>query len=80
MTGQDEQGRDEATEAAENVAERVESWEYSAEPDTVREKLDEGLDEAGVDVPEEERENLVEQIKDGESSPEVDGARPDGSA
>lgn len=79
MTEQSEHGREEATEAAENVAERVESWEYSAEEDTVREKLDEGLAEAGVDVPQDEREKLVDQIKDAESSPQVDDARPDGS-
>lgn len=69
-------GGDEAAEAAQHVADSVESWEYSAEEDTVRGQLDEGLDEAGVDVPEEEKDKLVDQIKDDETSPHVEQAEP----
>jgi hypothetical protein len=39
-----QQEQDAATEAAQHVVDEVTSWEYSAEPDTIESKLDEGLE------------------------------------
>lgn len=69
-------GHEEATEAAQHVADSVESWQHGAEEATVREELDEGLADAGVDVPGQEKEQLVDQIRDDEDSPRVDQADP----
>ncbi len=73
--------QDAATEAAQNVVDEVTSWEYSAERDTIEERLDEGLEQAGVDVDEPERQRLVEEIDEvkqdeGRGAPDVESARP----
>ncbi len=75
--------QDAATEAAQNVVDEVTSWEYSAERDTIEERLDEGLEQAGVDVDEPERQRLVEEIDEvkqdeGRGAPDVESARPAG--
>lgn len=70
-----QQDADAAQEAAQRVADSVESWESTAEESTVREQLDEGLDEASVDVPPGEKDRLVDEIKD-RDAPEVDDAEP----
>ena len=72
---------DAATEAAQNVVDEVTSWEYSAEPDTIESRLDEGLEQAGVDVDEQERQRLVDEIDEvkqdeGRGAPDVESARP----
>lgn len=69
-------GRQEATEAAQHVADSVESWQHGAEESTVREELDEGLADAGVDVPDPEKDELVDQIRDDEEPARVDRADP----
>ncbi len=79
----DEHEQDAATEAAQNVVDEVTSWEYSAERDTIEERLDEGLEQAGVDVDEPERQRLVEEIDEvkqdeGRGAPDVESARPAG--
>jgi hypothetical protein len=76
MTERHSAGKDEAEEAAQRVADSVESWEYSAEPETVEQELDSGLEEAGVEVTAGERDKLVQQIKDDDASPDVEDARP----
>ena len=73
--------QDAAKEAAQNVVDEVTSWEYSAEPDTIGSKLDDGLEEAGVDVDDEERRRLVEEIDDvkqdeSRGAPDVTSAQP----
>ena len=69
-----------ATEAAQRVVDEVSSWEYSAERDTISERLDQGLREAQVSVDDEERTRILAAInamKDEESSPpQVRSARP----
>lgn len=80
MSEQPRPGQDEATEAAQNVADSVESWEYSAEEETVRDELDRGLEDAGVQVPQQEKDKLVDQIKAEDDDPEVERARPDEEA
>jgi hypothetical protein len=72
--------RDAAAEAAQNVVDEVTSWEYSAEPDTIGDALDDGLEQAGVTVDAEQRRRLVEGIDavkhhDG-GAPTVDSAEP----
>ncbi|WP_256842175.1 hypothetical protein [Ornithinimicrobium cryptoxanthini] len=61
-------------EAAENVVERVESWDEGAEPATVRENLEEGMEEAGVQVEDAELDRMSEDIHDDGSTeaPEVE--------
>jgi len=76
MTERHSAGHDEAEEAAQRVADSVESWEYSAEPETVEDQLDAGLEEAGVEVPTGERDKLVQQIKDDDATPDVTEAKP----
>lgn len=58
----DQEREDAAAEAAQNVVDEVTSWEYSAEPDTIGSRLDEGLREAGVEMDEDERRRIVEEI------------------
>lgn len=69
-----------ATEAAQRVVEEVSSWEYSAERDTIAERLDQGLRDAKVAVDEDERSRILAEInemKDEESDPpQVRSARP----
>jgi hypothetical protein len=67
---------DEATEAAQHVADEVSSYQGGAPDETVAAELDEGLAEAGVDVDDDERRRLVEEISDTEQSPQVDDAEP----
>ncbi len=76
MDGRENAGHGEAEEAAQRVADSVESWEYSAEAETVERELESGLEEAGVEVPADEQDKLVEQIKDDGSSPDVTEAAP----
>jgi hypothetical protein len=76
-----QENEDAATEAAQNVVDEVTSWEYSAEPDTIESRLDEGLEQSGVDVDGEERQRLVDEIdevKQDESrgAPDVRSAEP----
>ncbi len=73
--------QDAATEAAQNVVDEVTSWEYSAEPDTIESRLDEGLEQAGVEVDDEQRQRLVDEIDEvkqdeGRGAPDVESARP----
>jgi len=53
---------DAAREAAQNVVDEVTSWEYSAEPEIIESRLDEGLRQAGVEVEAAERDRIVEEI------------------
>jgi len=75
-----QQEQDAATEAAQHVVDEVTSWEYSAEPDTIESKLDEGLEQVGVDVDDDERKRLVDEIDEvkheGRGAPDVESARP----
>ncbi|USQ75680.1 hypothetical protein [Ornithinimicrobium cryptoxanthini] len=61
-------------EAAENVVERVESWDEGAEPATVREDLQEGMEQAGARVEDAELDRMSEEIHDDGSTeaPEVE--------
>ena len=73
--------QDAAKEAAQNVVDEVTSWEYSAEPDTIGSKLDDGLEEARVDLDDEERRRIVEEIDDvkqdeSRGAPDVTSAQP----
>ena len=67
---------DEATEAAQHVADEVSSYQGGAPQETVAAELDEGLAEAGVDVDDHERRRLTEEISDTEETPQVDDAEP----
>jgi hypothetical protein len=49
-------------EAAENVVERVESWQDGAEQETVREELAEGMERAGVEVDDAQLDETAKQI------------------
>ncbi len=49
-------------EAAENVVERVESWQDGAEEQTVREELAEGMARAEVEVDDAELDETAAQI------------------
>ena len=77
----DQQEQQEAAkEAAQHVVDEVTSWEYSAEPDTIESRLDQGLEQAGVDVDDEERQRLVDEIDEvkqdeGRGAPDVESAR-----
>ena len=51
-------------EAAEHVVDRVESWDQGAQPETVREHLEEGMAEAQVDVQEGELDQMSDDIHD----------------
>jgi hypothetical protein len=77
MTDEQQQA---ATEAAQRVVDEVSSWEYSAERDTISERLDQGLREAQVILDDDERARILAEInamKDEESSaPQVRSARP----
>lgn len=53
---------DEKMQAVQRVVEHVESWEYSAEDDTIEKRLREGLSEAGVELEESQVQQLVEAI------------------
>jgi hypothetical protein len=69
-----------SVQAAQRVVEDVSSWEYSAERDTIADKLDEGLREAGVALDDDERTRIlaeIDEMKDEHSStPEVRRASP----
>lgn len=52
-------------ETVQRVVEHVESWEYTAEDDTVERRLREGLSEAGVELEDAQVERLVEAISAG---------------
>jgi hypothetical protein len=76
----EEERQDAAAEAAQNVVDEVTSWEYSAEPDTIESRLDEGLEQAGVGVEDTERRRLVEEIDEvkqdeDRGTPQVEAAR-----
>lgn len=75
----DNEQNDAANEAAQNVVDRVSSWDYSADEETIGEKLDQGLTEAGVQVSPDEQQRLVEDIgdlktEDGDGPPAVENA------
>ena len=76
-----QENEDAATEAAQNVVDEVTSWEYSAEPDTIGSRLDDGLEQAGVDIDDDERQRLVDEIDEvkqdeGRGAPDVRSAEP----
>ena len=79
MTDEEQQA---AIEAAQRVVDDVSSWEYSAERDTIADRLDQGLRDAQVSVDDDERSRILAEInamKDEESSPpQVRSARPAG--
>lgn len=56
--------QDAKQEAAENVVERVESWQEGAQPETVKEELAEGMSEAGVEVDDSDLDRAAQQIHD----------------
>jgi hypothetical protein len=75
---------DAATEAAQNVVDEVTSWEYSADRETIEDRLEEGLDEAGVTVDDMEKRRLADDIdglKHDETggTPDVDGEHVEGA-
>lgn len=49
-------------QAAEYVVDRVESWDEGAQPETVREDLEEGMAEAQVEVEEGELDQMAQDI------------------
>ncbi|MCK0112462.1 hypothetical protein MWU75_09965 [Ornithinimicrobium sp. F0845] len=51
-------------EAAEHVVDRVGSWDEGAEPQTVRDDLEEGMDKAGVEVDDAELDRMSDEIHD----------------
>ena len=61
-------------EAAGYVVKRVESWDEGAEPETIREDLEEGMDEAQVKVDDDELDQMADDIHDEGSTdtPEVE--------
>lgn len=63
---------DEKMQAVQRVVEHVESWEYSAEDDTVEKRLREGLDQAGVELEDDQVRRLVEAISHGEGPVHAD--------
>lgn len=73
-----ENANDEVTDArqaaAENVVERVQSWDEGAEPATVREDLREGMDQAGARVEDADLDRMAREIHDEGSTeaPEVE--------
>ncbi|WP_298749116.1 hypothetical protein [uncultured Serinicoccus sp.] len=60
-------------EAAEHVVERVESWDEGAQPETIREDLEEGMGQAQVEVDDGDLEQMAHEIHDEGSTdtPEV---------
>lgn len=60
-------------EAADHVVERVESWDEGAQPETIREDLEEGMEQAEVEVDDGDLEQMAEEIHDegGTDTPEV---------
>jgi len=63
----------ERTEAIQNVAERVQSWHYSAEEGVVEDELRKGFEEAGVDVGDDEVAKLVSAIEASKESAGTEG-------
>lgn len=61
----------EKAETVQRVVEHVESWEYSAEDDTVEQRLREGLGEAGVELEDAQVQRLVEAISHGQGPVKV---------
>jgi hypothetical protein len=51
-------------QAADYVVERVESWDEGAQPEQVREDLEDGMAEAQVDVADGELDRMAEDIHD----------------
>lgn len=80
MSDQTDQNQDAAVEAAQRVVEEVSSWEYSAERDTIGDRLDEGLRKAGVALDGDERSRIlaeIDEMKDEHSeAPQVRSATP----
>lgn len=56
--------RDEATEGAQNVVDRVTSYHYSSDRAAVESELDEGMGEAGVEMEPDEHKRVVDDIED----------------
>lgn len=67
-TGSEQQAKQ---EAAEDVVERVTSWQHGAEEQTVSDELKKGFDEAGVDVAKDDVDQLAEKIHDTGEKPET---------
>lgn len=61
-------------EAAEYVVDRVESWDEGAQPETIRQDLEEGMAQAQVDVDEADLDQMATDIHDQGSTdtPEVE--------
>ena len=55
---------DPRVEVLQAVYDRVNSYEESASPETIRRDLDAALDEAGINVSDNTRERLVDHIRD----------------
>lgn len=73
--------RDEATEGAQNVVDRVTAYHYSGARADVESELDEGLSGAGVEMDGEERERVMSEItelkqEEGHGTPVVERAEP----
>jgi hypothetical protein len=62
---QTSQHQDPRLEALQAAYDRVNSWEETATPETIREALDEALREVGIDVDEETRGRLAKHIHEG---------------
>lgn len=56
---------DPRVEALQAAYDRVNSWEETAPPETIRSELDEAIAQAGIEVSEQHRERLVQHISDG---------------
>ncbi len=73
--------RDDATEGAQNVVDRVTCYHYSGNRSDIESELDLGMDEAGVELDADERERLVGEIEDvkqdeSRGTPVVERAEP----
>jgi hypothetical protein len=62
----------EKMQAVQRVVEHVESWEYSAEDDTVENRLREGLGQAGVELEDGQVRQLVDAISHGQGPVHAD--------
>lgn len=61
-------------QAAEYVVDRVQSWDEGAQPETIRQDLEEGMAQAQVDVDEGDLDQMAKEIHDQGSTdtPEVE--------
>lgn len=70
----DSQEQQAKQEAAEDVVERVTSWQHGAPEETVAEELEKGFDAAGVEVDPSDVDKTAEQIHQTEETPETPSA------